>query len=131
MAPRYFTKQEKCEDGEACECERFRLLEETDPCLFTTVRELTFDLLNGKIFIDVAYYGIFEYKTALRDICRPQIPHEVAIRRFLYWTRRFPRLQPLWQECMYAVRGVLFKQENKKQDGDPVSIDGCYYGRRK
>jgi hypothetical protein len=165
MAPRYRTKQKKCEAGEACECvgkplglfgllnyfkedlndiqresdydERCCLLEGINPCFLRTVRELTFDVLRGKIVIDEAYHGIFKYKEVLLKICRPQVPHDVAHPRLLRYNKIFPKLQPLWWECLYEIRDVLVEEEYKKKkryrylggDDGPISAEG-YYGRR-
>jgi hypothetical protein len=168
MAPRYRTKQKKCEAGEACECvgkplglfgllnyfkedvndiqresdydERCCLLEDINPCFLRTVRELTFDVLRGKIIIDEAYHGIFKYKEVLLKICRPQIPHGVAHSRLLRYNQIFPKLQPLWWECLYEIRDVLVEEEDKKKkkkkrylflggDDAPISAEGCHQRR--
>ena len=78
-------KQRKCEAGKVCECvgkllslfglliyfkedlndiqqesdydDRCCLLEDIDPCFLRTVRELIFDVLQGKIVINEAYHG--------------------------------------------------------------------------
>jgi hypothetical protein len=127
--------QRGLDDEEGC-C---YLLEDINPCFFRTVRELTFDVVRGKIIIDEAFHGIFKYKEVLLKICRPQIPHSVALSRLFRWDKIFPKLLPLWWECMYEVKAVLFEQEDKKKkwdrylrgDGAPISAKGYYYRRKK
>jgi hypothetical protein len=94
---------------------RCELLEEINPCFFRTVRELLFDLLRGKIIIDDEYSEIFKYKAVLLKICRPQIPHSKALCSLLHWNKIFPKLVPLWWECLYRIKEVCWYQEDQKK----------------
>jgi 5-methylcytosine-specific restriction endonuclease McrA len=112
----------KTDDLEKKEIDDFEkrkyLLSKVRGCFINTIREITYEILKGRILLpDNLNRKIFRYKVALTKICEPRVSYKVARQRVERWNEILPNLIPVWWECLYLAWGVLTCDAYEKSNG--------------
>jgi hypothetical protein len=94
------------------------LLSRVRGCFINTIREITYEILKGRILLpDNLNRKIFRYKVALTKICEPRVSYKVARQRVERWNEILPNLIPVWWECLYLAWGILACDAYEKLNG--------------